>query len=446
MYLLFRNFLLISILLWILSLFQILIGNFIFNESILFVNGFALLSYSILIYYFVKVQENKCNSKLLFWTIFIYSIFYVFIFKIIYFYHHGNFFIIGALDAVNYSNTALRLFDETFYKIITITLKKYAFSDLGAILYISLLYKIIPSSLIVDFANIILGVLSALALFKLTTFFVPQKYAFFCSVSYFCSSFVLQFESSGLKEPLFVFIIILCFLSYYRYIFYKKLKYLFYFSILALSILLFRPSVLGFVLLSIGAGFFLQIRKGFINVIIVIFVIIGSVYAIATFEDVFQQFSSFDKSIELRADITGTAGTDITIYAAAVSGLFGPLPTVLPIPGKEIQSISSVGLIFRILISIPFWIGVLYIFYQKKYELYPVIIMVIVEMVSLIYIIESFELRYHLIHLPFVYFISVYYLYNFTRLNPRERSKKKLLMNIASIGLFLIITYWNLRI
>jgi len=125
--------------------------------------------------------------------------------------------------------------------------------------------------------------------------------------------------------------------------------------------------------------------------------------------------------------------------------LIGPLPSVNS-NMRPLLSFYSAGLIYRVIIAIPFWIGVYYLWKHKISILFPLLIFVLFEMSSLALILEGLELRKSLPHLPFVYIISFWFLDKFDlRLALINRQKVKNLINIFILIAFGIIIYWNFR-
>jgi hypothetical protein len=446
MNIIYRNFLFISSIIW-------LFINVIILQKVLFVNNVILYVniITIFLYFIILTQSNllhdendvKYNSIKLFLIVLVYSMTFLIVYKWIYYDDHSTYFSFNAADAIQYHDAA---FENIYYSLID-TIREYfnvyLYDDVGAYIFVTLVYKIYPSPLAVDFCNVLLGAFCSIALFKISLYYMPRKYAFLCALSYFCSSFIIQLESSGLKEPLFLYIVVLCLLFYVKYIHHNKIKYLIFFGSLASTILLFRPAVLAFLLLSVGAGFLYQKRK--INGYIFIVAMIASFYTISLLTELFGAFSSFEQSLSYQEKTIEIAGVNVAIYASVIAGLFGPLPTMIPVLGKQVTAIYSAGLVFRVLLSIPFWLCFLYIIRSKETSLYPFFIFVFGHMFSLIYIMESYELRFHVLHLPFVYLIAFYYFY-IQSIPEKLDTKYNIKVNIASVVLLGLIIYWNLRI
>lgn len=431
---------------WLLCLLLAIQGNLKVSLIIFIINFLTIIIYYYTLWQTWLFNEKSYNTNSLFWIVFIFSFFFVFIYKIIYYDNHGDFFSINALDAINYHKIAIKNADSSIFTNLKYYIREYNYSDIGALLFIGIIYKLIPSTLFLDFINIIIGALSAVALFKIARFFMSRKYSFMCAIAYTCSSFVVQFESSGLKEPLFSYILLMCFLFFLKYINNKWIGHFLFFCIFAILILLFRPVILGFLLISISIGLLALNRKRKTNFLFIVFIFIAIIYTVSSYTVLFHTYSSFDKSISFRSDATKMAGENIAIYAAVISGIFGPLPTLIPTAGKEISSIYSSGLLFRVILSVPFCLSITHIIKKRIYLLYPFMIMVILELGALIFIMESYELRYHLLHLPFVFLLAFYYLFYIDKSDKSHKAKVYKTLNYSIIVLFILVLYWNWRL
>jgi hypothetical protein len=105
------------------------------------------------------------------------------------------------------------------------------------------------------------------------------------------------------------------------------------------------------------------------------------------------------------------------------------------------------GLVYRVLLSFPFWLGVFYIFKAKSEPLYPMVIFVLFEMSALAYLIDGLELRKALPHMPFVYIVAFWFLdkYDTGRLRFKNSEDFKVLFWTVMVLFVLMICYWNFR-
>ena len=141
-----------------------------------------------------------------------------------------------------------------------------------------------------------------------------------------------------------------------------------------------------------------------------------------------------------------TGGIRFTYITNIVSQLIGPFPTIVPSGGKEALSFYAPGLLFRCFISIPFFLGINYAIKSKDKLIYPMILFIIFEMVSLIIVIEGLELRKSMPHLPFIYIIAFYYMdkYDFKRLDVKKYFSSIALIFFLILILVMVLV-WNMR-
>ena len=247
-----------------------------------------------------------------------------------------------------------------------------------------------------------------------------------------------------------IFLIIHVFLHYYHFIFTRHTKHLLYLFLFLLSLLFFRPAVVflftGAIIISYLFNNKNKWAQTFIVILLVLFLFIGS----ALLESVVNRFlgrgvSDMIESKEASGMVKG--GLLFTYMVNVTAGLFGPLPTVLP-NVKTMLSFFAPGLIYKIFISIPFWLGVFYALRHKLKLLYPVIFFILLETFSLVFILEGLELRKSIIHFPFIYIIAFKYLslipgshfldYKFKRFTVTA-------LNLSFFILFTVIIFWNYR-
>jgi len=126
--------------------------------------------------------------------------------------------------------------------------------------------------------------------------------------------------------------------------------------------------------------------------------------------------------------------------------LIGPLPTLIS-ENKIMLTFFAPGLIYRVFISFPFWLGVLYIYKKKVYKLYPLVFFVIMEMASLATILEGLELRKSLPHIGLVFIIAFWFMnqYDSKKIITKKRKKFKLFFKFSIFLLSIIILYWNFK-
>jgi len=415
-------------------------------------NVYFIILLFILSYFVILKYTSRKNSafytehnlrKIVFW----YSIIGVAILNILYFTHDGTFFSYNAVDELLYDKDGRLFASLPFYKGIVFLLNRdVPYDDLGAILYVGTIYRIIESPLLVHFLNIIFGTISATILFRIGRLIMSARYAFITSLAFFLSSFIIYYESIGLKETFFLMLVLITFYNYYLFLIKRKMHNFYIALFFGAAILLFRPAVLGMTVISLGIGTLLFYSVGLRNIIISIILAITFISFFDTFKHLFSSFSSFQQSILYRSDAVEKSTEKIAIATAFTSSLIGPLPTILPRVENVNQSLYAAGLLMRVLLAAPFWFGVVYIIKHRIKFFYGFLAMILIESAALVYIMESYELRYHLFHLPFVFLIAFFYLSEIATYSKIKYRRTIHQLFAFTCFLILLVLYWNFRV
>jgi len=409
-------------------------------------NIYSSISSAIIIY-LVVYNRFRYSQEDIFKIVFWYSLISVMILNFMFYTDHGNFFQYQSSDEQTYHRYSLAVQGMSFLQSLNYFLKDLEAADLGALFYVSTIYRFIESTLLVNFVNVICGALSAKLLFNIGKKFMSVKYAFAASLSFFIASYIFRIESSGLKESIFVLMVLATFYHFIEYNNLRKRKSLFWVLIFGSSIMLFRPAVLGMILFSFSIGIALN-RYGSStrNILISGVMLIAFLFMSSSLDKITKTFTSFGRSVEIRTDVTSESGVQTTVLAAALASFIGPLPNLVARVGKENNSIYASGLLFRVLLGVPFWFGIWYIIRNKLSQFYPFVIMSLSGLGALLYILESYELRYHLTHFPFIYLIAFYYLSKVDSARGKIKVRLVRLLEIGYAFVMVLVFFWNLRI
>jgi len=111
------------------------------------------------------------------------------------------------------------------------------------------------------------------------------------------------------------------------------------------------------------------------------------------------------------------------------------------------QVFYSAGLLYRVLLGFPFWLGIIYIYKNRNYILYPLAIFVVAEMLALTFLMEGLECRKAIPHIPIVFIIAFWFLDQYDRkvIQFKKRKKIQRLFKFSSFILILLILYWNFK-
>ena len=437
-----------------------LMGLFLYFGLISKVDSEYMLLYSFAIFSFFcyfgvlyinsNMDPKYYNTTFLTIETFIYIAIFVVLQNYLSYVYTGNFFVFSVSDAYFYHTQAAALVQMPLKDAIHHYLQIMSFDDLGIILVLYPLYKIAPSNLMLNFVYIFAGTITALAIFDIAKNFISRKYAFMASIAYSLSSFVLFYHSSGLKESFMIMLVVLAVDFYYKFANEGKVSYAIYSLLFLASLFLFRPAISAMIVAGIIFSSLFS-KEGSSVVKIISFVLLLVMIAMKNFlASKMAEYTAggVDSLISARESQGAIIGSlPFTYVANILSQAIGPLPTMVASETKILTTLYSPGLLYKTLISVPFWWGVYYAFVGKRSQIYPIILFTIFEMASLVFLLDGFELRKAMPHIPFVYIIAFWFLDKYD--NRIIRIKKPQLFRytfyVMIAFLSLLIIYWNFR-
>lgn len=417
-------------------------------QPLYFYHIVVFLSYVWILYYHLN-QRNKnfYSGSRLSYTVFFVSFIFVALNNFTSLIYNNNMFVFSEADALSYHFVSIRMADLPFFDALEYVLSILSFEDIGAPLVISTLYRVVESNITLNFFYVITNVFAAKAIYRINLNFMTPKYAFVCALSYSLSSFVLWFHSSGLKESFLCFLVILFFDRYYLYLKRKHISEVVYASIFISGLLLFRPALIFFGIASVSMGIFLQKRKGTTSAVVIFLAFIAVVGSSSLIESTYDKFLMGGdlERLVLAKESMVKVSLPFTIIVNFIAQVIGPLPTISP-DTKEILSFFSPGLIGKVLLSFIFWIGVYHIIKFKAEKLYPLVFFALMEMASLLIILEGLELRKSLPHFFCIYTVSFWFMdrYDLTKFFTKRR-QFKLALKFSAALTFCMILVWNFR-
>jgi hypothetical protein len=365
----------------------------------------------------------------------------------------GNYWVFCEADDLEYDKVARALNSSSmsFSGVLkSVGLSNLDFSDYGMIFYTSLIYSIFDSNLMINLSYWVLGLVSAKLMFELAGLFMEKKYAFFSTLLFFTSSFMGWFNSSGLKEPLMVFLVLLAFRNYGYYMNKsKKNRYLLPFSLSIIALLFFRPVLSIFIVFSTLATSLLSSNvKRFQKVLIIILSIILIYSFNFLFLLEFNRYTggSYDQMVESLYSEEVIVGSNIYFNSIVqiISAIFGVFPTINP-DVRLLLSFFYPSLILKIFLGLFYTIGIYIAFKKNDVIILPIVLFSLIEIVALIFTFEVLELRKNIPH------FMMYYLLMFYAINKIEKASVKIKSNIAFLNYiyifvsFTLIFFWNNR-
>lgn len=401
---------------------------------------FAFISQMSLLMYFVREKINYSDTTL-FSIVFAYSLMLGVFFMTLSQYFAGDTFMFSKADALLYYKGSMRAYDVGFIENVKRIMRIKSFDDWGAYTYDSFLMSIIPSKYFLNFSYMLVGATSSVLLFRIGRYFMPESYAFVGALAYGTSSFLITFECTFLKEPLFVFLIICTMYHLCRGI-HKESSYAYLYAYFFLFLLFFfRPAVAAFIIMSFGIYIAIKQHGSALSIFIYIAAALMFMVSLKYMVDMADRYSG---GAEEKAELSGNAKSysgGFNFFVNIFGGFFGPFPTLFTKheSGPSTIVFYSASLTYRLFMIFPFLGGIYLIFKNKVLALYPISIFILVEMLATGLVNASLELRKVMPHIPFTYIVSFYGLSKWKEAKVFQRIPEALMYCVA-IG---ILVLWN---
>ncbi len=365
---------------------------------------------------------------------------FVGLFNYLYYYHTGAFFEYTGSDSTMYHAESLKASKSGLIEGVSDFIKytKYGISDAGMIVYQSFLYKIIGHPLFPRFINVLVNTITVIYLFKISKEFVSMKLAFITALIYGLSSYTIYFQSSGLKETIFIFFIVLSYYYYYKVIYEGQFRYFINLGLVIGILFFFRIPVTIFVLLSFALVEAFRMSYSVKKLALGVLVIISFLgFAIYNFEIIIWYFLREDQAIV--SLYSGTFYQTLSLFA----GFYGPLPTIIPAIGSEDVAMYGSGLIVKAFLSSYFIYAIYIVIKDKNHFLIAILVFCLLHIVSLIFLGRAFKVRYVIPYLPFFFLLSAYAFNNLQRGKRRMNFFIKKSIITGNFGIYILIIIWN---
>lgn len=354
-------------------------------------------------------------------------------------------FLFSKLDSVLYYEHALKMSEMTFVDSIRYISGLYHFSSFGAFIWFSTLFRISNSLIFVKLVHVIIGVWSSILLFDIGCYFMPRRYAYMMSLTFFTASFTAVLHSVILKETLFVFFVIASFHAFYKFLNHNNILYLAIAFILSALVVFFRVPVAILLFFAFAVTLFVIYTRGVIAIVLgVIFTVLvtSSSYFAFTYERYLREGDV--ELIVKRKEELAMQGSFVEYSVDPLAAIIGPFPSVAIKHKPNKTPLYAAGLLFRVLLAAPFVLGTFYVFRFKQKKLYPLVIFFITNAIGVIISTKGLEYRITHPHLPMAYTVAFWWLaqHDYKRLHLRLSLNATYIWFIIVLALSLI---WNLR-
>ena len=413
------------------------------NDFIYFVQlGIFVFYYMVLIYY--SKGDSVLNKNKILLILLINSIVFVSLIKYSFYLYNGTLLEYTSADSYYYDLYTREIISGDIVTGIRYLFNELEYSDWGFFIYTTLVYSIYPSEIMLSFANILISLVAANFLYELVRRVLPQRLTGLTILIIFMSSYFLYYQASGLKEIFFVTVVLGFF--YRAQLLYERPGLINFVVLIlfALPIALLRPPVLVFGMIAISIVYIRSIFKNPFYAILLVIVMIFLGLGFAEITNLYSRFfpSIDDIAIRRQSAVKLGGSVSMTYIIGTLSGFFGPFPSFYFV-GKENVFLFSSGLMLRVLLGYFFFYGIFQIYKKRNYVLLPLGVFTILEIISLSAIMEAFELRLNMPHLPFIVVIAIFGIY--TRFQESRILQTRIVEYVSVIGLILIILFWAFR-
>lgn len=396
-----------------------------------------------LLFYYVDKEKHSFSTKRLYTTVFIYTLLHAALFMAISYLYTGDTYMFSKSDAMLYTELSQKFIDLGIADGIKYLSSHINMDDWGAVLWDALCLSIVPDKLFLNFMYILLGTFGSIYLFKIGRFFMSDKYAFLASLTYSTSSFWIFYHCGFLKETAMVFFIIAAMYHAYSFVIRQNFVGLGYAILFGSLLIFFRPAILGFLVIAFMFFYAIRHRKNALGFFLLIAALGLSVLVIDKMSQTIDKYTAggdLDGVISYRsnANYSGTFNYFLS-FIGAICGPFPTIPSSVPETPKYIQFYAP-GLIVKLFLALPFWLGVTHFIRQRQWQAIPLISFILIEMLATAVICASMELRKVLPHIPFMYIASFYAIYKYDQSEHREIPLQK----VSFLVIFLMLFVWNI--
>lgn len=360
-------------------------------------------------------QEKKADysERALIYTVFLYTFFLGLFFILISEYYDGDNFLFSKIDAMYYYKHSMKVNELGLFGNLSRIVKEIDYDDWGILFFDTIVLYIIPDKLFLNFIYTIIGCFSALFLYRIGKYYMPESFAFLAALGYSCSSYIVFFNCSFLKESLFVFFVIATLYNQHCAIKDRSTKSLLLVALCITAVFFFRPAVAAFLAASSFTYYGITQKKNAISLFLYAAAIGAIIVSLKTIQEILE-FNTAGGDLDAVIGETNNASysSSFNYFVSFFGAFFGPFPSLFPKPqGPSYMEFFGAGLTYKLFFVAPFWYGIYVIIKNKIIEFIPIILFVLLELFLTGAVCASLELRKVVLHIPFMYIIAFYGMY-----------------------------------
>ena len=405
-----------------------------------------VLSLHIFLFYFFSIfisRRNMFSPKGIFVFVFLFSILFVGLFNYLFFIDTGSFFEFTESDSTLYHEFATITLNYGFFEGIQnfMIFSRFDYDDAGMIAYLSIFYRVIEHPLFVRFVNVIIHASTVCLIYKISRCYLKENTSALVSLIYGMSSFAIYYVSSGMKETVFTFLVVL---SFYNYSLYKNNGgnlALFKAFIFSAMILFFRIPVALFLFLSFAIVEFWFNKISITKTLVVFLSVSTLIVLVVSNYSLLEHYLSLGNPNE-NAVSSLSPGFSFKLLVV-IAGFFGPFPTFIPVDGYKDDSIWAATLILKVFLSIYFIFGVFFAYKWKHSYMTVLVLFCLLNIFGLVLVDNTFKVRYILPYIP-LFLIVVGYAYDVMTFSANSYAVERKLILPINLILLVVMFYWNI--
>lgn len=401
----------------------------------------AFITQMLLLLYFSSEDVKDFSERTLYNTTVVYSFLLGIVFMLISDYYEGDTFLHSKADAMYYFKQSIKVQELGLGGNLSRILQEVDYDDWAAAMLDTFAMYIIPDKLFLNFIYTLLGGVSAVFLYRIGKYYMPEQYAFVAVLAYSCSSYMVFFNCSFLKESWFVFFVISTIYNQHRAAKEKSTKALVLSAICVVVVFFFRPAVAAFLAAGIFVYYGIDQRGRAISLFLYMAALVVFLASLKMIVEIIE-WNTGGGSVDVMVEETsnGSYSGGFNYFVSIFGAFFGPFPSLFPkLTGPTSLEYLGAGLVYKLFLVFPFWYGTYVAIKKKILDLVPLLIFVLLELLLTGAVCASLELRKVILHVPFMYLLTYYGLYHGA--SPHQLTKITALPSyLFAIG---VLFLWN---
>lgn len=411
----------------------------------------VFLSYAYMLWICVNKEESYFTNRRLWFTVFLYSLVFVFLYLLLSYYYSGDSYVFSLIDARIYERQSFRMKDMGFLEALNYISHRADYDDWGAPMIMALILKIIPSKLFLNFCYVLMNTMTAIMLFDIGKIIgMSKKYAYIAALSNTIASYTLFMMGTFLKEEIFIMLIVLSIWCLYKYFNTTKIGYLVGGGFASFLIIFFRVPVALFIWLSYAILLLSANSSHVKKTLLMILVVSVSLLVVGLWHYSVSRYANEGDITSIDKYANSSMFQKMVGYANI---LIGPFPTMYHIDGMVVKAraLNSAGLLFKMILFLPFWKGLILCVRSRIIILYPLYFYTLASLLGL-FVVLRIDYRFAETYMPLFILVAFWFMDNYDA--DADESVKttpyyywtNMEFKVSIVIVFLVTLAWNVLI